>query len=364
MRKIFREKIKLGLKYKYFDTQEKLFSSMLNDMENAKEYIYLETFRFGDGAVCKEIRKILEKKAKQGVEIKLLIDHWGALVEEEFFSELIKNKGEVRFFRKFKFTYPFIKYNNRRDHRKLLVIDDKISYIGSSNIAERNLLWREFNIRMEGFIAGVLKDVFIDNYNVYEDFFHSKKPHIFPIPYGDLEIVRDVPSIKYRKIRSKLVEQIKKAKNSIVLETPYFVPDFRFINYLGKAVKRGVTVTLIVPKKTDYMSVDSMMSSYYGLLHRKGIKIRFYTKKFMHSKVSLFDGNYFSFGSANLDHRSFSYQYELNIFGNDKELALLVKKHIENTYRDSEAFDYEAWKHRPFHDKLREILLIPARTFM
>ncbi len=364
MRISSRKKPDLNLKYRYFEDQEKLFSSMIEDISSAKEYIYLETYRFGDGAVGKRFNEVLTKKAAEGVEIKLLIDHWGTMVDDTFFSEFTKSKGELRFFRKFKITYNFIKYNNRRDHRKLLVIDDKITYVGSSNISERNLLWREFNVRIQGYIAGVLKDVFLDNYDLHDKFFHKKRPHIFSIPYGPLEIVRDIPSIKYRRIRSKLKEQIKKAKKEIILETPYFVPDYRFIRYLAKAVKRGVKVTLIVPKESDVRVVDVMSGSYFGYLYKNGIKVKLYTKKFMHSKVALFDNSYFSFGSANLDHRSFSYQYELNLFGSDKALLDIVRKHVEETLKGTEDFNYEKWKKRPLMRKIEEIFLIPARTFM
>jgi cardiolipin synthase len=365
MRKLTFKKTEMGLKYKYFDDQEKFFASILNDIESAKNYIYLETYRFGDGAVGKQFRDALTKKADQGVEVKLLIDHWGSMVDEGFFSELINNGGELRFFRKFKVTPNFMKYNNRRDHRKIVVIDDKVVYLGSSNIAERNLLWREFDVRIEGLIAGMFKDIFIDNFNIHNDFFHKKRPHIFTLAYGGaLDIVRDIPSIKYRRIRKNLKEHIKHAKKEIILETPYFVPDYRFIHHLSQAAKRGVNVTLIIPKSSDVPVVDIMVSSYLGSLYKKGIHIKYYTKKFIHSKVALFDGNYFSFGSANLDHRSFSYQYELNLCGTDPKMRDIIRAHLNETLKDTEDFNYEVWKRRPLLQKINEIILIPMRTFM
>jgi cardiolipin synthase len=352
------------LKYRYFENQEKFFSSIIKDMKNAKKYIYLETYRYGDGAIGKNVRDVLIEKAKEGVEVKVLIDSWGSMVDKDFFAELIKYKGEVRFFRIFKVTFNFIKYNNRRDHRKLLVIDDNIMYTGSSNIAERVLLWREFNVRIEGAIAGIMKEVFLNSYEVHNNYFHKHRKHIFALSYKSFDIVRDIPSIKYRKIRKKLKNLVKIAKKKIIIETPYFVPDYRFIYALTNAVKRGVNVTLIIPKKSDVKVVDVMVSSYLGHLHRKGVHIKYYTKKFMHSKVALFDNTYFSFGSANMDHRSFSYQYELNLFGKDKKMRDIVQKHIQETLKGTEDFDYEKWKHRPLFQKFLEILYIPARTFM
>ncbi|MGV8169399.1 MAG: phospholipase D-like domain-containing protein [Candidatus Nanoarchaeia archaeon] len=353
------------LDYKYFKDTEAFYSSIIKDIEKAKFYIYLETFRYDSSKYPKMIRAALDKAAERGVEIKLLIDGWGAQVDEKFFSELIKHNGELRFFRKPKlFTYNIIKYNNRRDHRKIIAIDDKIVYLSSANIAERNLHWREFSIRIEGHIAGMFKDIFLDNYELHKDFYHDKRSHIFPLTYGSFEIVRDVPSARFRMVRKKLKNLIIESKKEILLETPYFVPDHRFLHALKEAARRGVKVTLIIPKRSDVMVTDIMASSYMGTLHRSGVKIKYYTKGFNHSKIALIDDEYFSFGSTNLDHRSFGYMYELNVFGKEKRLKDIVKKHIEETLKGTEDFDYKKWKRRGLHTRLLEILLWPMRSFM
>ena len=123
-------------------------------------------------------------------------------------------------------------------------------------------------------------------------------------------------------------------------------------------------VTLIVPKQSDVKIVDIMASSFFGGLHESGVQIKWYTKKFLHAKVLLVDDEYFSFGSTNIDHRSLGYMYELNIFGNDKRLKEIVKKHIEETLQDTETFNYSTWKKRSMHKKILEILLGPLKTFM
>jgi len=352
------------LKCTYFKNQDDLFLSMIKEINKAKSYIYIETFRYGNGKIGKHIREALEKKAKEGVEIKLLIDHWGSRVKGEFFSDLIKHGGKLRFFRKFKVTFNFIKYNNRRDHRKILVIDDKVVFLGSSNLAERNLDWREFDVKIEGHFAGIFKDVFLDNYEVYDNYFHDTRSHIFPLVYDSLEIIRDVPSVNHRMIRRRLVDLIKLAKKEVIIETPYFVPDVRFMHHLKQASKRGVKVILIFPKTSDVKVVQIMMSSFFGALHKKGIRIKLYNEKFLHSKVALIDGETFTFGSANIDHRSFSYMYELNVFGKDKKLRDIVKNHMEVSLIGSEDFNYDAWSKRSLWQKTKEVVLIPFRTFM
>ncbi|MFA6073673.1 MAG: phosphatidylserine/phosphatidylglycerophosphate/cardiolipin synthase family protein [Candidatus Woesearchaeota archaeon] len=351
------------LKYKTFKDQKDFFNCIIQDIKNAKKYIYIETFRFSGGITGKEVRDELIKKAKEGVEIKLLIDHWGSMVKREFFSELLEHKAELIFFRKFKITSNFVKYNNRRDHRKIIVIDDKIVYIGSSNITEHSLDWREFNLRIVGLIAGIFKDIFLDNCKLYNDYFHDKRSHIFPLTYGSFEIVRDVPSLKYRMIRRKLMELIYSAKKEILLETPYFVPDYLFIHALNLAAKRGVKITLIIPKDSDSKVVDMMTSSYLGALHKKNVHVKYYAKHFLHAKVAIID-NVATTGSANLDHRSFSYMYEINLFSNNKKFRDILRKHIDETLKDAEDFNYEIWRRRSILRKICEVLLRPFRTFM
>lgn len=139
----------LAHEYMFFQETIKLYSSMIDDIANAKDSIYLETYRFGNDSVGMLFRDVLTKKSKEGVKIKLLLDSWGSSLSEAFFSDLIAQGGHVRFFKKLRFFFdPFTK-NHRRNHRKLLVIDSRISYIGSANIAAHSLHWRELVLRIE-----------------------------------------------------------------------------------------------------------------------------------------------------------------------------------------------------------------------
>jgi cardiolipin synthase len=352
-----------ALKYKYFKDQLAFFANIVKDMEKARKYIYLETFRYDDSYVARRIRDVLVKKAKEGVEVKLLIDGWGSLVDADFFKEVTSNGGELRFFRKINFRRAnWFSYNNRRDHRKLIVIDDKIVYTGSSNIAERVLNWREFNIRIEGPVGGVFKDVFLDNYEIHNIFYHDLRRHIFPLSFGTMEIVRDVPSFRQQTIKRRLIELMYSAKKSIILETPYFVPDMAFMKAMKRAAARGVKVTLILPAESDSSLVDIAMKSYFGTLHRRKINLKFYSKKFNHSKIALIDNTFYMIGSTNLDYRSFILMYELCIFGKDKRLIALVRKHVEETFKGAEDFDYESWLKRPFSQKFMEFIVKPFRA--
>ena len=136
-----------------FDDPIKYYDAMLDDINAAKKYIYIETYKFGHQTIGIKFRDALTRKAKEGVEVKVLVDSWGgSSLPDNFFIQLIKNGGEVRFFQKIKINFDFFTRSHRRNHRKLLLIDDRISYIGSSNLTEYNIIWRESMLRIQSII--------------------------------------------------------------------------------------------------------------------------------------------------------------------------------------------------------------------
>ena len=153
------------------DDTLKLYNLMLNDIANAKSYIYLETYKFANDHMGVRFRDALTRKAQQGVDVRILIDSWGkGPISESFFSTLIANKGEVKFFEKIKLNSDLFTRGHRRDHRKILVIDDEICYLGSANITGYNLNWRELSIRMKGEIAVVFKKIFEQNFEAFNPY--------------------------------------------------------------------------------------------------------------------------------------------------------------------------------------------------
>jgi cardiolipin synthase A/B len=349
---------------KYYETPAEFYVDLLKDITKATKSIYIETHIFG-GKIANELKKELIEKAKEGLEIKILIDHWGLQVKKDFLKELENLGAEIRYFRVFKVTLNFISYNNRRDHRKIVVIDEKINYVGSANINDYSKKWREFIVRIKDEkLAEKLKNVFLDNMKLHDFFFHSAKKHISPIKFQTMDIIRDVPSLRFQKIRNKHLHYIRKAKKEVIIETPYFVPDLKMLLTLINAAKRGVSIKLILPKKSDVKLVDVFVQSLFGKLHKKGVKIYLYKPGFTHSKLSLFDDEVFSFGSANFDYRSFRHQYEIAIFGKDETIKKYVRKHLDKSLKNTEEFNYKEWKKRPLLKRIMEIIIEPFRHFL
>ena len=353
-------------KYRLIDDTFKLYNLMLNDITQAKEYILLETYKFANDHMGERFRDALTRKAKEGVKVRILIDSWGkGPISENFFTKLIKYGGELKFFEKIKINSDLFTRGHRRDHRKILVIDDTISYLGSANITGYNLNWRELALRTEGNLALVMKKVFMETFEAFNPYIISNKfTFTRTIYHEDFEIMRDVPSLPLQRIRKKYAQMIKQAKKSVVIETPYFLPGYSLRKALMDAGKRKVDVKIIMPKNSDVRMIDILRNKYLGLLDRNNVKIFFYGPYNLHAKMLMVDDALFSISSANFDYRSFRFQYEIALIGSEQSIIDQLQKHVAETLKSSEAFIYEVWEKRSWIEKFFEWLLTPFRHLL
>jgi cardiolipin synthase len=295
------------------------------------------------------------------VEVKLLLDSWGAYVGETFFTELISHGGEVRYFKKIKFFIDFFTKNHRRNHRKILVIDDRIVHLGSANIVEYSADWREGMFRMQSDIAVQFKRIFLQDWKIYNTYVFEKASFVRTIRHGPFEILRDVPSLARQRIRKKYVELIRNAQNEIIIETPYFLPGKQLRKAMAESVKRGVDVKVLTPKHSDMRLIDLLRNRYIGMLCKHQVQFLFYLPGNLHAKIVLVDRSTFVLGSSNFDYRSFRYQHEVALLSRDPEAVKQITEHVMSTLKDSEPFNYDLWLRRPFVVKFFERLLVPFR---
>ena len=202
------------MEFMVIDDTLKMYNMMLNDIGNAKSYIFIETYKFANDHLGERFRDALTRKAKQGVNVRIMIDSWGkGPISETFFEEMIRSGGEVKFFEKIKLNTDIFTRGHRRDHRKIVVIDDEIAYIGSANITGYNLNWRELALRVKGELSTLFRKVFLQN-------FETINPYLIPnklaftrtVKQGEWEIIRDVPSIPLQRMKKRYVQMIRKAK--------------------------------------------------------------------------------------------------------------------------------------------------------
>ncbi|MDR2009640.1 MAG: phosphatidylserine/phosphatidylglycerophosphate/cardiolipin synthase family protein [Bacteroidales bacterium] len=349
--------------YILFDDPLTQFAAMIEDIKTANHSIFLQTYKFGNDVIGEKFKVELTKKAKQGIKVVLLIDSWGTGVTERYFSEMISFGGRVKFFKKIKFSLDLFSANHRRNHRKMLIIDEKTTYIGSSNITNYCINWRESCLRIKGSIAKVFKKIFFDDYHISNKFYQNKKNFSTKLKHDGIEIIRDIPSNRIQPTRDKFRKLINKAQKNIIIETPYFLPGSSLRKAIADALLRGVKVKIIIPQNSDVRLFDILRNKYLGQYHKNGVEIVEYTPNNLHAKVFLIDDSTFVLGSSNFDYRSFRFMHEINICGQNPEIIRLIQNHLTETESESVPFNYDNWKNRRLSTKAIERLLVPLRHF-
>jgi cardiolipin synthase len=351
-----------GTDYKFYSFSALWYDDLLEDIFKAEKYIYIETFRLNNDSVGVQLCHALVHKFRQGIKVRVLVDWWGTGINNPVIATLKRAGIEVRLFKKFIPSLLFISNNHRRDHRKIIAIDDHISYIGSANFTTYSTRWRESILRIEGKMSTVFKKIFIDNFKLYnKDIMRNSIRKAFrrTIRYNDFFFIREVPSLFSQRIKKNYIRHIQRAKKSVVVETPYFLPGYRIYKELIHAVRRGVEVKIIVPENSDVKIIDYVRESVLEKLHKKGIRILYYKYGNLHSKLLSIDHSTFSISSANMDHRSFKYMFEIALIGSDPVINRLVNEHLSQTEGMSSRFDMEIWKSRPLFKRALSLIIVP-----
>lgn len=347
--------------HRLYDRPAEFHAAMLRDIDEARHSIFLETYKFAADAVGGRFRDALTRAAARGVKVKLLLDSWGVTYDESYFADLIRLGGEVRFFRKIKISFDFFTKNHRRNHRKFLIVDDHIGYIGSANITGYSMQWRESVLRLSGSIALTFKRSFLESYRIYNRYIFNKFTYKRSKFAGPLELVEDMPSIYRQRIKTRIEKLISKAKSEILIETPYFLPGHAMRRLLMDAARRGVHVRIIMPRHSDVRAIDLLSGKYYGMYHSSGIELLFYTADNLHAKLLLFDNETFALGSPNMDYRSFRFQHEVMLFGKNNGIREEVQRHLQVTLEHCIPFDFVSWQRRPRIEKVLGWMLLPFR---
>ena len=339
---------------------------MIEDIESARKYIYVETFRFGKDEIGDRFRRALTRKAKDGVDVRVLIDYWGAgPINKDYFKDLIGYGGEVRFFEKIKYNSDMFTRGHKRNHRKLMLIDDDISWIGSSNLTGYNMNWRESCLRIKsGGMTFIFTKLFMQDFRIYNKYLFNKAYNTRLVKYKAFDIIRDAPSITVKRVNNRFIQMIKNATESVFIETPYFLPGFLLRKAMTDAAKRGIKVTVILPKQSDVNLIDVLRNKYLGPLCNGGVKFLFYRPNNLHAKLMLVDNKQFAIGSSNFDYRSFRYMYEIMLVGDERDIADQIQNHIQKTISESLPFDIKRWNDRPLINKFFEWLLLPLRHLL
>lgn len=349
----------------FTDGNEK-FKALFHDIEQAKNHIHIQYYIFRDDKLGSKLIDLLTKKALEGVKVRVLYDEMGSRrIKKRSFNKLKNAGGEVEVF--FPSKIPLVNLRiNFRNHRKIVVIDGKIGYIGGFNVGDEYLgldkkfgYWRDTHLRIQGTAVHAAQIRFIldwnqasDRHDIYYD------PIYFPeidrkenIP---IQIVTSGPDSQFEHIKNGYIRMIASAKQSIYIQTPYFIPDNSILDALRIAVLSGVEVNIMVPNKPDHMFVYWATMSYIGELLKAGAKVYIYDNGFIHAKMIVVDQEAASVGTANIDVRSFRLNFEVNAFIYDcttaKRLIDIFKKDIDKSRR----LTYYQYLQRPLKIRFKE----------
>jgi cardiolipin synthase len=357
-------------KVKALENGRATFDSIIEAIENAKHHIHLEYYIIEDDHIGNLIRKLLIKKAGEGVQVRFIFDDVGCWSLPKHFVDSMADAGiDIYPFLPVRFP-TFTNKINYRNHRKIVVIDGSIGFLGGLNIADRYLqglegmgIWRDTHLRLEGEVVQSLQAIFLaDWYFVSDNVIRGEEyfPEITIEENHLVQVTASGPDSDWASIMQAYFAAISSAKSSIYICTPYFMPNESILTALKTASLSGLDVRILLPDKSDSKIVFWSSRSYVSELLEAGIKIYFYTKGFPHSKLLLVDGVLCSVGTANLDIRSFDQNFEVSAIIYDEEITIDLQLSYLSDLLNSKEITLEQWEKRPKKDQLKEAV---ARIF-
>ncbi|MDO5717988.1 MAG: cardiolipin synthase [Tissierellia bacterium] len=341
------------------------FESLLNDIENAEKSIDIQYYIFRNDGIGRRIIRALERKAKEGVAVRFLYDGVGGRgLKKKDFSQLIKNGGEVNVFFPGLIRHLNIKLNYR-NHRKIIVIDNKIGYVGGFNVGDDYLglfknigPWRDTHLRIRGSGVLGLKFRFLKDWQ-YASATGLESEEILSGSYNPdgnsgVQIITSGPDTQFENIKNTFFKMITSAKKEVYIQTPYFVPDEAIMDALKTAIISGIDVNIMIPGNPDHPFVYWASLSYLGEILRAGGNVYLYKNGFLHCKAVIIDDYISTVGSANMDIRSFNLNFEVNAVVYDEMVNSSLKNQFKEDIKFSEEMTLEDYDSRGKIVKIKE----------
>jgi cardiolipin synthase A/B len=343
-----------------------LYDGMLEAIDNAKECIYIETYIWKDDEAGWAFKTHLARKAAEGVEVYVVFDRIGNLVVPHNFKATFDPAIHLQqYLSVSSILHLFDPRRYALDHRKLLIVDRKISFIGGYNIGSLYAAsWRDTHLRIQGPLSREIASSFIDFWNR----FSNKNDHITTRVARDFDPLvtlhgNDALRLTF-PIRDMYIEAINRASNSILLSNAYFVPDRSLLEALKDAAERGVNVRIMVPWTSNHIITDWISHSYFSECLEAGIHVIGYTHAMLHAKTCTIDGKWSTVGTANMDRLSSLGNYEINVEIYSPEFAQQMERLFACDIDKAINLTAEQWHHRPWYAKLSEHILTPLRFMM
>ncbi|OEF96507.1 cardiolipin synthase [Desulfuribacillus alkaliarsenatis] len=344
------------------------FSAVFKAIDKATDHIHVEYFIIRNDRIGHAFKQKLLKKAKEGVKVRVIYDgvgSWKVDFQPKFFKELKEAGGEVHCF--VPIRVPFLNSRmNYRNHRKIIVVDGKVGFVGGINISDNYLgkgkvfsFWRDTHLQLEGDAVYFLQKIFINDWHFVSNE-NLNADRYFPThTFGGsgeqlVQIAASGPDSEWDTIMQLYYLTMATAQDSIHITSPYFIPDDSIIMALKTAALSGVDVRIIIPDVPDYYIVYWATQSYLEELLEAGVKIYQYQKGFIHAKLLIVDGVIASIGSANMDIRSFQLNYEVNALIYNEETVKRLEADFQQDLKECRLITYEEFIKRPLTNKIKE----------
>lgn len=340
------------------------FKVLFNALEGASHHIHLSYFIFNDDEIGADVFKILARKVDEGVEVRILLDGIGSVSTSNGFIRSMRKAGiQVEWF--FPIRFPYITSRlNMRYHRKIVVVDGCIGFMGGLNIGDEYLsrdsklgFWRDTHLKLEGEAVHTIQAIFLNDWYfvTHQEYTNARYfPQTTIAQMQPIQIVGGGPDSNWTSIWHGFFNAITMAKHSVSIETPYFIPDESLIMALKTAALSGVHVRLIVQGIPEHKLTYLAMCSYFEELLQAGVKIFQYMKGTFHAKIFFIDDELASVGSANMDHRSFLLDFEICAFVYDQALVERLKVDFEQDLNDSIELVLQTFQARPIFERFKE----------
>ncbi|WP_328742761.1 phospholipase D-like domain-containing protein [Flavimobilis rhizosphaerae] len=349
-----------------FTYGEDLYAAMLEAIRGARTTVLLESYIWKSDELGEQFKQALIDAAARGVDVYVIYDAFANMVVPRAFYDLPAPIHVLR--------YPFVHaktftFNIRhlgRDHRKILVVDDEIGFVGGFNIGSLYATeWRDTHLRLVGPAVWDLRNAFVDFWN------GKRKAHhpILPDPGSDvwdphIRPARNVPSHMLFPIRGIYLQAIDRARRNIFITQAYFIPDEEMLDGLLAAARRGVDVRIIVPAASNHVLTDWLSRGFYTTLLAGGVTIWMFENAMVHAKTATIDGEWTTIGTANIDRLSLTGNYEINLEVYDRDVAAQMERVFATDLTNCRQLTLDEWSVRPWYSRLGERILAPLRPLL
>lgn len=349
-----------------YTSGDELYDDMIAAIDAAERSVQLETYIWKGDAVGQRFLDAVNAAAARGVDVHVIYDGFGNLVVP---SSFYRFSDQVHVLRIPAFLRPLWRGPLRHsgfNHSKVLVVDDRIGFVGGYNIGELySTHWRDTHVREIGPAVWGLRNSFATLWNASRRREGDKLDWVAPTNWDpEVRVAANLPLQIVYPIRNSYLNGIERAEHHIWITTPYFIPDQQILDALMAAARRGVDVRVMVPKDSNHIVADWAARGFYGPMLEAGITILLYASTMIHAKTATIDGHWSTVGTANIDRLSLSFNYETNITIIDADFADEMEAVFKADTDECEVLSSPRWRDRHPMARVAEVILAPLRPFL